>query len=51
MFVPDVRPQGSKLDPKSLKCIFLSYSRVQKGYQCYYPSNRRYLVFVDVKFF
>ena len=40
----------SKLDPKSLKCIFLSYSRVQKGYMCYCPSLQRYLVFVDVIF-
>ena len=50
-FVQDVRPQVSKLDHKSLKCIFLGYSRVQKGYLCYCPSLRRYLVFVDVKFF
>ena len=34
----------SKLNPKSLRCIFLAYSRVQKGYRCYYPSLRRYLV-------
>ena len=27
-FVQDVRPQVSKLDHKSLKCIFLGYSRV-----------------------
>ena len=40
----------SKLDPKSLKCIFLGYSRVQKGYRCYCPSLRRYLVSVDVIF-
>ena len=30
-FVQDVRPYVSKLDSKSLKCIFLGYSRVQKG--------------------
>ena len=40
----------SKLDHKSLKCIFLGYSRVQKSYQCYYPSLHRYLVSVDVTF-
>ena len=40
----------SKLDPKSLKCIFLGYSRVQKGYMCYCPSVRRYLIFADVTF-
>ena len=50
-FVRDVCPQVSKLDHKSLKCIFLGCSRVQKGYQCYCPSLHRYLVSVDVKFF
>ena len=50
-FVRDVRPHVSKLDHKSLKCIFLGYSQVQKGYRCYCPSLHRYLVFADVKFF
>ena len=49
-FVRDVRPQVTKLDPKSLKCIFLGYSRVQKGYKCYCPSLNRYLVSTDVTF-
>ena len=40
----------SKLDPKSWKCIFLCYSRVQKGHRCYCPSFHRYLVSVDVTF-
>ena len=49
-FVQDVRPHVSKLDPKSLKCIFLGYSRVQKGCKCYCPSLRRCLVSTDVTF-
>ena len=44
-------PHVSKLDPKSLKCIFLNYSRVQKGYRCYCPTLRRYFVSTDVTFF
>ena len=50
-FVWDVRPQVSKLDPKSLKCIFVGYSRVQKGYRCYCPTLRCYFVSIDVAFF
>ena len=49
-FVQDVRLHVSKLDPKSLKCIFLGYSRVQKGYRCYCPSLRRYMVSANVTF-
>ena len=49
-FVRDVRPRVSKLDRKSLKFIFLGYSRVHKGFRCYYSSLRRYLVSADVKF-
>ena len=49
-FVRDVRLHVSKLDHKSLKCIFLGYSRVQKGYRCYCPSLCRYLVSADVTF-
>ena len=50
-FVRDVCPQVSKLDPKSLKCIFVGYCRVQKGYKCYCPTLRRYFVSTDVAFF
>ena len=49
-FVRDVRLYVFKLDSKSLKCIFLGYSRVQKGYRCYCPSLCRYMVSIDVTF-
>ena len=50
-FVWDVHPQVFKLDLKSLKCIFVGYSRVQKGYRCYCPTLRRYFVSTNVAFF
>lgn len=49
-FVRDVRPLVTKLDPKSLKCVFLGYSRLQKGYRCFCPDLNRYLVSTDVTF-
>ena len=50
-FVRDVCPQVSKLDPKSLKCIFVGYSRVKKRYRCYCPTIRHYFMSTDVAFF
>ena len=50
LFVRDARSHVFKLDPKSLKCIFLGYSRVQNGYRCYCSSLCRYLVSIDVTF-
>ena len=50
-FVRDVRPQVSKLDPKSLKCIFVGYSQVKKRYRCYCSILRHYFVSTDVPFF
>ena len=50
-FIRDVRPQITKLDPKSLKCIFVGYSRLRKGYRCFCPSLNKYIVSIDVNFF
>lgn len=49
-FVRDTRPHLTKLDPKSLKCVFLGYSRLQKGYKCFSPTLNRYIVSRDVTF-
>ena len=40
-----------KLDPRSLKCIFVGYSSTQKGYKCYHPPTRKlYYISADVTF-
>ncbi|EOY22057.1 Cysteine-rich RLK (RECEPTOR-like protein kinase) 8 [Theobroma cacao] len=47
----DMRPHVTKLDTCSLKCIFLGYSRTQKGYRCYSLELSKYLVSCDITFF
>ncbi|BBH03624.1 hypothetical protein Prudu_014548 [Prunus dulcis] len=41
---------SGKLDPHSLKCIFLGYSATQKGYKCYHPPSKKFFVTRDVTF-
>ncbi|KAK4406515.1 Retrovirus-related Pol polyprotein from transposon RE1 [Sesamum angolense] len=50
-FVHIHSPSLDKLSPRSVKCIFLGYSRIQKGYRCYDPQSRKSFTFADVTFF
>lgn len=40
----------NKLDPRSIKCIFVGYSPRQKGYICYSPTLRKFFTSMDVTF-
>jgi len=50
-FVHDMSLGLDKLFTHSLKCVFLGYSRLQKGYQCYYPKTKKYYMFANVTLF
>ena len=50
-FVQDTHPNLDKLFPRSIRCMFVGYSHIQKGYRCYDPVHRKYYVFADVTFF
>nr|XP_009802752.1 PREDICTED: uncharacterized protein LOC104248230 [Nicotiana sylvestris] len=50
-FVHNLAPGKDKFAPRALKRVFLDYSRVQKGYRCYSPDLRRYLMSANVTFF
>ncbi|KAJ9671198.1 hypothetical protein PVL29_027266 [Vitis rotundifolia] len=50
-FVHTLTPGQDKLSAKATKCIFLGYSRLQKGYRCYSLDTHRYFLFADVTFF
>ena len=49
-FVHDLSPGKDKLTARAIKCIFLRYSRVQKGYRCYSPTLHRFFTSTDVIF-
>ena len=50
-FVHILTPGQDKLYAKATKCIFLGYSRLQKGYCCYSSETHRYFLSTDVTFF
>ena len=40
-FVHILTPEQEKLSAKATKCVFLGYSRLQRGYRCYSPNINR----------
>ncbi|RVW26536.1 Retrovirus-related Pol polyprotein from transposon RE1 [Vitis vinifera] len=50
-FVHILTPRQDKLSARATKCIFLGYSRLQKGYCCYSSETHRYFLSADVTFF
>jgi hypothetical protein len=40
----------TKLEPRALRCVFVSYALHQKGYRCYHPPSRKIYVTLDVVF-
>ncbi|XP_076932831.1 uncharacterized protein LOC143598514 [Bidens hawaiensis] len=49
-YVHDHCPKVTKLDPRAIRCVFVGYSRVQKGYRYYSPSLHQYFTCADVTF-
>jgi len=49
-FVHNFSPGLDKLSPRSHKCVFLGFTRSQKGYKCFSPFLNRYFVSADVTF-
>ncbi|RVW19974.1 Retrovirus-related Pol polyprotein from transposon TNT 1-94 [Vitis vinifera] len=50
-FVHILTPGQDKLSAKAMKCLFLGYFRLQKGYRCYSLETHRYFISSDVTFF
>ena len=49
-YVHDTSPSRTKLDACALRCVFVGYASLQKGYRCYHPPSRRYLISANVTF-
>ena len=45
-----VHQSVGKLDPRALRCVFVGYPSTQKGYRCYHPPTRKFLVCANVMF-
>ena len=50
-FVHILTPRQDKLSAKATKCVFLGYSRLQRGYRCYSPDTNHNFISADATFF
>ena len=50
-FIHVLGPKSSKLDPRSIRGVFIGYSTCQKGYKCFDPITRTRYILKDVTFF
>ena len=50
-FIHIFTPRQDKLSANATKCVFLGYSRLQRGYRCYSPDINHYFIFADATFF
>ena len=51
LFAHILTPGQGKLSAKAVKCIFLGYFCLQRGYRCCSPDTHRYFISADVTFF
>ena len=42
-FVHLPKPLRDKLEPRALRCVFVGYASLQKGYRCYHPHHGKSL--------
>ena len=49
-YVHDPSASLTKLDARALRCVFVEYSSLQKGYKCYHPPSRRFFISANVTF-
>ncbi|GFS36400.1 fibronectin type III domain-containing protein [Actinidia rufa] len=49
-FVQNCSPNRTKLDDKVIRCVFLGYSSMSKGYRCYNPVTHHLYDSLDVTF-
>jgi transposase InsO family protein len=48
VYVRTIKPSQSKLDPRSERCILLSFDSGNKAYRCYRPSTKKVFISRDV---